>query len=83
LFRGYKSVNATNPRGGYRKPSIVIAPIPNHKDGRYVRPNMVTLKYLDLKKNVDPNVHVKVFNPAVKTNVEATEEYISMHLTIC
>jgi hypothetical protein len=50
VVRGYKSVNATNPRRGYWKPFILTAPIPNHKDGHYVRPNMVAFKYLDLKK---------------------------------
>jgi hypothetical protein len=41
----YRNANAMNPRGGYREPSTIITPIPNHKDGHYVRPNMVALKY--------------------------------------
>jgi len=40
-----------------------------------MRPNKVALKYLDLKKNVDPNVHVKVFNSAMKANAKTFEEY--------
>jgi hypothetical protein len=34
------------------------------------------LKYLDYKKNADPNAHVKVFNVAVKENGKTSEEYI-------
>jgi len=48
----------------------------DHKDGHYVRPNMVAFKYPDFKKDVDPNVLVKVFNSLVKVNVETFEEYI-------
>jgi hypothetical protein len=48
--RRYISVDVVNPKGGYRKPSTVIAPIPDHKDGHYVRPNRVAFKYLDFKK---------------------------------
>ncbi len=48
----------------------------DHKDGHYVRPNMVAFKYPDFKKDVDPNVPVKVFNSLVKVNVETFEEYI-------
>jgi hypothetical protein len=48
----------------------------DHKDGHYVRPNMVAFKYPDFKKDVDPNALVKVFNSLVKVNVETFEEYI-------
>jgi hypothetical protein len=41
-----------------------------------VKWNKVTLKYLDLKKDVDPYAHVKVFNFIVKANVKTFEEYI-------
>jgi hypothetical protein len=37
---------------------------------------MVAFKYRNLKKNVDPNVLVKMFNYFVKTNAETFEEYI-------
>jgi hypothetical protein len=37
---------------------------------------MVTLKYHDFKKDVDLDVHVKVFNFVVKVNVETFEEHI-------
>jgi hypothetical protein len=44
---GYRSANATNLRGGYQKPFLVTTSILDHKDGHYVRPNKVTLKYFD------------------------------------
>ncbi len=59
--RGCKSANAMHSRGGYQEPIVVIAPILDHKDGHYVSLNWVTLKYLNFKKDVDPDVHVKVF----------------------
>jgi hypothetical protein len=34
------------------------------------------LKYLDYKKNANPNAHVKVFNVTVKENGKTSEEYI-------
>jgi len=34
------------------------------------------LKYLNYKKNVDPNAHVKVFNGAIKENGETSREYV-------
>ncbi len=37
---------------------------------------MVILKYLDFKKNVDLDVHVRMFNYVVKKNAETSEEYI-------
>ncbi len=43
---GYKSANVVYPRGGYQKPSIVIAKISNHKNGHYVRPNRVAINIL-------------------------------------
>ncbi len=73
---GYINVNATNIKKGYQKPYVIIAPILNHKDGHYVRPNNVALKYLNFEKDVDPNAHVKMFNSTIKTNVETFEEYI-------
>jgi hypothetical protein len=63
-------------KGGYRKPLVVTALIFYHKDGHYVRPNRVALKYLNFKKDVDLDAHVKVFNSIVKTNIEISEEYI-------
>jgi hypothetical protein len=46
------------------------------KDGHDVRPNKVVLKYPNFKIDVDPDVHVRVFNFVVKANVETFEEYI-------
>jgi hypothetical protein len=76
FVRGYKSANAMNPRGGYWKPYVVTAQILDHKDGHYVRPNKVALKYLDFKKYVNLDAHVKMFNYVVKENVKTFEEYI-------
>ncbi len=46
MFVGrYKSVDAMNLRGGYQEPFVVITPIFDHRDGHYVRANMVVLKY--------------------------------------
>ncbi len=72
----YKNANVANPKGRYLKPSNVITPILDHRDGHYVRPNKVTLKYHDFKRDVDLNVHVIVFNFVVKTNAKTFEEYI-------
>ncbi len=68
----YKSANMTNPRGGYQELSTITTPIFYHKDGHYVRPNRVALKYPSFKKDV----HVKMFNFVIKTNVETFEKYI-------
>jgi hypothetical protein len=66
----YKSANVANQRGGYQEPSIITVPILDYKDGHYVRLNKVTLKYLDFKKDVDLNVHVKMFNFGIKANAK-------------
>jgi hypothetical protein len=75
-IRRYRSANAVNLRRGYREPFVVIAQIPNHSVGQYVRPNRVTLKYLNFKKDVDLDAHVKMFNSTIKTNVKTFEGYI-------
>jgi hypothetical protein len=72
----YKSINIENPTGGYREPSIITIGIPNHRNDHSIRPNMVALKYLDFKKNVDPNAHVRVFNFEVKANAKTSKKYI-------
>ncbi len=43
--RRYRSADATHPRGGYWKPCVITIPIFDHRDGHYVRPNNVVLKY--------------------------------------
>jgi hypothetical protein len=58
---GYKNANATNPKGGYWEPSAIAIPILDHRNGYCVRLNMVALKYPYFKKNVDLDVHVKMF----------------------
>ncbi len=82
-IRGCKSVDIVHSRGGYWKPVILIALIFDHKDGHYVRPNRVALNYPNFKKDVDPNVHVKVFNFVIKSNAETSEKISSMCLTVC
>jgi hypothetical protein len=72
---GYKSEDATNPRGGYQEPSIVTTLILDHKDDHCVRPNWVAFRYPNVKKDVDLNTHVRVFNFVVKANAKAFEEY--------
>jgi hypothetical protein len=37
---------------------------------------MVALKYPDFKKNVDQNVHVRMFNSIVRVNAKTFEKYI-------
>ncbi len=71
----YKSAYAMIPRGGYQEP-IITTPIPDHRDGHYVRPNMVALKYPNFFKNDNLDVHVKMFNFVIKANAETSEEYI-------
>jgi hypothetical protein len=71
----YKSADAASPKKGYRKPFVVTTPILDHIDGHYVKPNNVALKYPNFKKDVNQDAHVKMFNSAIKTNVETSEEY--------
>jgi hypothetical protein len=70
---GYKSVDATNLRGGYWQPSIVTVQIFNYKNGHSIRPNKVALKYLNFKKDVNPDAHVRMFNAEVLKNVETSK----------
>ncbi len=72
----YRSADATNPRGGYQESSVVTTLILDHRDGHFVRPNRVTFKYPDFKKDVDPNAHVRVFKYVVKVNAKTFEKYI-------
>jgi hypothetical protein len=73
---GYKSVDAMNPKGGHQGPFAIIAQILDHKNGLYIRPNRVAIKYLDLKTNVYLDAHVRMFNSVVKVNAQTFEEYI-------
>ncbi len=63
---GCKSTNVVHPKGGYQEPIVVIAPIYDHRYGHYVKLNMVAFQYPDFKKDVDPYVHVRVFNYVIK-----------------
>jgi hypothetical protein len=73
---GYKSVDVVHLRGGYRKPIVTTIPNFYHKDGHYVRPNIVAFKYLNFKKDADPNAHVRMFNYIVIKNAKTSKEYI-------
>jgi hypothetical protein len=73
---GYRSIDVDNPRGGYQDAYVVTIGIPNHRNGHSMRPNRVVFKYLDFKKDVDLDAHVRMFNFVVKANAEAFEEYI-------
>jgi hypothetical protein len=44
---GCRSEDALYLKGGYREPIVVTTPILDHKNGHYVRPNKVVLKYPD------------------------------------
>jgi hypothetical protein len=57
-------------RGGYRELFVVMTLILDHKYGHYVRPNRVGHKYPDLKKYVDLDAHLKVFNFGIKASVK-------------
>jgi hypothetical protein len=74
--RGCRSVDDVHSKGGFREPIVVMAPISYQKDSHYVKLNSSIIKYLNFFLNVDPNVHVKVFNFIVKINVETFEKYI-------
>jgi hypothetical protein len=73
---GCKSVDDVYSRRGYREPVVIAPPIIDHKYGHYVKPNKVALKYLDFKKDVDPIVHVRMFNYVIKVNAKTFEKYI-------
>ncbi len=51
-IRGYRSTDAKDPKGGHQEPSIIIQGISNHKNGHFVRPNKIALKYHDYKKKM-------------------------------
>jgi hypothetical protein len=55
------------------RPIIITTSILDYKDGHYVRPNRVALKYPDFKKDVDLNAHVKVCNFIVKANAKSSK----------
>jgi len=73
---GYKNTYVANPKRGYQKSSVIITQIPEHKNGHSIKPNRVAPKYLDFKKDVDLDVHIRMFNFVVKTNAETSKKYI-------
>jgi hypothetical protein len=77
-----RSTNVVHLRRGYQKPIVVTTPILDHKDGHYVRPNRVVFKYPILKKNVDLDVHVRMFNSIVKEMQRLLKSISLIHLII-
>jgi hypothetical protein len=73
---GCRSVDVMHSRGGYEEPIVVTAPILDHRDGHYVRPTRVAIKYLDFKIDVNFDAHVRMFNFVIKANAETSKEYI-------
>jgi hypothetical protein len=62
------SIDVVHKKGGYWEPIDVTTLILDHKNGHYVRPNKVVFKYPNFKKDVDLDVHARMFNSAVKAN---------------
>ncbi len=71
-----RNVDVMNPKRRYQKPSTITVPIFYHRNGHYVRLNKVAFKYLDFKKDVDLDAHIKVFNFVEKINTKTSKEYI-------
>jgi hypothetical protein len=70
-------------RGIYWEPPIIPLEIPDQRNGHSTRPNKVAFKYPNFKKNVNPDVHVKVFNFVMKVNAKNFKNISSMRLVIC
>ncbi len=79
---GYKSANVVNLEGGYQEPFVVITLILAHINGYYVKSNRLAFKYLDFKKDVNPNAHVKMFNFVIKVNAKTMFNYTLKDTTL-
>ncbi len=44
VVQRYRNIDAKDPRGGYRELFVIIAGIPDHRNGHFVKPNKVALK---------------------------------------
>jgi len=75
-IKRYKSVDVANLRGGYRESYVATTQTPNHRDGHFVKPNRVALKYPNFFLNDDLDAHFRMFNFVIKTNVETFKQYI-------
>ncbi len=64
----YKNISVEDPKGRHQEPFVKTQGILDHRNGRFVRPNRVALKYPNFKKDVNLDVHVKVFNFVVKAS---------------
>jgi len=54
----------------------MIQGIPDYRNPHFVRPNKVAFKCFHFKKDVELNVHVKIFNFKMKVNVKTSKIYI-------
>jgi hypothetical protein len=54
----------------------MIQGIFDHRNPHFVRPNKVAFKCFHFKKDVDLDVHVKIFNSKVKVNVKTSKIHI-------
>jgi hypothetical protein len=79
---GYKNANVVNPEGGYQEPFVVITLILAHINSYYVKSNRLAFKYLDFKKDVNPNAHVKMFNFVIKVNAKTMFNYTLKDTTL-
>ncbi len=66
----------------YFNPSIVTTRIFDYRNGHFVKPNSVVLKYHDFKKDANPYVHVNVFNFTIKANAKNSKKISSLPLAI-
>ncbi len=74
---GYRNANVMNPKGGYREPSTIITPIPDRRNGHYIWPNKVALKYPDFKKGCWSICSCQGVQFCSKKNAKTFEEYIT------
>jgi hypothetical protein len=54
----------------------MIQGIPDYRNPHFVRPNKVAFKCFHFKKDVELNVHVKIFKFKMKVNVKTSKIYI-------
>jgi hypothetical protein len=76
-IKRYRNTNVEDLKWGYWGPFVITLGIPNHRNGHFVKSNKVAFKYLDFRKDVDPNAHVRMFNYIIKANAQTSKEYIT------
>jgi hypothetical protein len=73
VVRRCRSADVVHLRGRFREPIAITTPIFYYKDGHYVRPNKVALKYPNFKKDVDLDALIKLVNFVVKANAKTSK----------